>query len=96
MERRRFQRLPAEAEVVVRAQEGPRRATGRNISGNGILFSSPTRFEEGKVLDIEVITATHRAFTRVFRPLLARVRVVRVRGDQAPFEVAAEFLSVER
>lgn len=98
VERREFKRLPAEVQVNIRGvdQGELKQGTGKNISGGGILLSSETRFETGQVLDLEIITATHRAFTRVFKPMLARVRVVRVEGENPPFDVAAEFLEVER
>jgi hypothetical protein len=98
VERREFKRLPAEVQVNIRSveEEGLRQGTGKNISGGGILLSSDNRFETGQVLDIEVITPTHRAFTRVFKPMLARVRVVRVEGQKPPFDIAAEFLEVDR
>ena len=83
VEKREFKRLPAEVQV-------------NNISGGGILLSSNTRYQTGQVLDVEIITATHRAFTRAFKPMLARVRVVRVEGEEPPFDIAAEFLEVER
>lgn len=98
VERREFKRLPARVQVNIRSvdQGDQKQGTGKNISGNGILLSSDTRFETGQVLDLEIITATHQAFTRVFKPMMARVRVVRVEGDDPPFDIAAEFLEVER
>jgi hypothetical protein len=98
VERREFKRLPAEVQVNIRGvdQGNLKQGTGKNISGGGILLSSDTRFEAGQVLDLEIITATHRAFTRAFKPMMARVRVVRVEGEDPPFDVAAEFLEVER
>lgn len=95
MERREFRRLPAEAEVrVLTAQKS--RARGKNLSGNGILFESETYFEPGQILDIEVLTATHREFSRVFPPLSARVRVVRASGSKPPFEIAATFIEIRK
>jgi hypothetical protein len=98
VERREFKRLPAEVQVNIRSVEkgGLQQGTGKNISGGGILLASETRFETGQVLDIEVITPAHRAFTRVFKPMLARVRVVRVEGQDPPFDIAAEFIEVDR
>jgi hypothetical protein len=98
MERRAFRRLPAEAEVTIQVApaRGSSRAAGKNISGNGILFEAQVRYEPGQTLDIEVLTPTHRAFTHVFRPLRARVRVVRATGERAPYRIAAVFLKVER
>jgi len=100
VERREYGRLPAEAQVTIRSvPEGAhpdKHGTGKNISGGGILLSSAEKFKPGTVLDIEVITPTHQSFTNVFKPLQARVRVVRVDGDDPPFDVAAEFIKVER
>jgi len=98
VERREFKRLPAEVQIDIRSVDRGelKQGTGKNISGGGILLSSNTRYETGQVLDVEVITATHRAFTRVFKPMLARVRVVRVEGQDPPFDIAAEFIEVER
>jgi hypothetical protein len=98
VERREFKRLPAEVQVNIRSVDRGdlKQGTGKNISGGGILLSSNTRYETGQVLDVEIITATHRAFTRVFKPMQARIRVVRVEGQEPPFDIAAEFLEVER
>jgi hypothetical protein len=98
VERREFKRLPAEVQINIRSVDRGelKQSTGKNISGGGILLSANTRYETGQLLDIEVITATHRTFTRIFRPMLARVRVVRVEGQNPPFDIAAEFLEVER
>jgi hypothetical protein len=94
MERRNFKRLPAEAEVTVRPISGGtvRQAVSKNISGGGILFTSQLRYEPGQILEIEVETTTHRTFTHVFQPLKARVQVVRISGEKAPFEIAAQFV----
>ena len=98
VERREFKRLPAEVQVNIKTvdQGESKQGTGKNISGGGILLSSDTRFEAGQVLDLEIITATHRAFSRVFKPMLARVRVLRIEGEDPPFDIAAEFIEVER
>lgn len=98
VERREFKRLPAEVQINIRSVDKGelKQGTGKNISGGGILLSSNTRYNTGQVLDVEIITATHRTFSRAFKPMLARVRVVRVEGQDPPFEIAAEFLEVER
>ena len=98
VERREFKRLPAEVQINIRTVDRGelRQGSGKNISGGGILLSSNTRYETGQVLDVEIITATHRAFSRAFKPMLARVRVVRVEGQDPPFDIAAEFLEVEK
>lgn len=99
MERREFKRLPAETEVRIRPVPAGERqvhtASGKNISGGGILLSSDRMFEEGTLLDIEVLTTTHRSFTRAFRPLRARVRVLRAEGEAPPYDLAAVFVEVE-
>ena len=97
-ERRAFKRLPADTEVIIRPVKGVSPGIGRskNLSGGGILLSAERYYEPGTVLEIEVLTKTHRRFARQFPPLCARVRVVRVEGDQPPFDIAAEFIDVDR
>lgn len=98
VERRIFRRLPAETVVNIRRVPAgeQKTGTGKNISGGGILLSVDEHFEPGTLLDIEVLTRTHQKFSRAFKPMTARVRVVRVEGDQPPYDVAAEFIEVER
>ncbi|HUU01757.1 MAG TPA: PilZ domain-containing protein [Myxococcota bacterium] len=98
VERRDFKRLPAECEINIRQVPAgsQKRGAGKNISGGGVLLSASERFEPDELLDIEVLTRTHRKFSRVFRPMTARVRVVRVDGNEPPYDVAAEFVEVER
>ncbi|MBW1810231.1 MAG: PilZ domain-containing protein [Deltaproteobacteria bacterium] len=98
VERRDFKRLPAETEINIRQvdKEGMKIGTGKDISGGGIMIESPHQFEPGTLLDIEVFTRTHKSFQRVFKPLSARVRVVRVEGDNPPYSIAAEFVEVEQ
>ena len=96
MEKRGFQRLPAEAEVVIRdAPAGVRcNCQSKNISGSGILLSCPTNYEPGTLLEIEVLTTTHKTFSHAFPPLRALVRVVRIEGTQAPYDLAAAFVEI--
>jgi hypothetical protein len=96
-ERREFTRVPAETHVNIHSvPEGEQQeGTGKNIGGGGILFSSQSRYEPGTLLDIEVLTAAHQAFAHVFEPLRARIRVVRVEKDAAPYDIAAEFVQME-
>ena len=98
VERRDFKRLPAETEINIRQvdKEGLKIGSGKDISGGGIMLESQHSFEPGTLLDIEVFTRTHKSFQRVFKPLAARVRVVRVDGDKPPYSIAAEFVEVER
>ncbi|MBN2498362.1 MAG: PilZ domain-containing protein [Deltaproteobacteria bacterium] len=94
-ERRSFKRLPAEAEVRILPVDPDAKDQARslNLSGGGILIESERPYEPGAVLDIEVIGPVHRSFSRVFPPLKARLRVLRVSGD-GPYELAGEFLEV--
>ena len=68
--------------------------TIKNISGSGILFSSETNIEPGTLLSIEVTTPTQRQFSHAFEPLRATVRVMRVTGNEPPYDVAAEFIQL--
>lgn len=97
-ERRAFKRLPADTEVIIRPLTGSARDTARskNLSGGGILLSSDRAYQPGTLLEVEVLTKTHRRFARQFAPLTAKVRVVRVEGKAPPYDVAAEFVDVER
>jgi len=98
VERREFIRIQADAEVKIRpvAEGELRRGQGMNISGGGILLTSSARFEPGTILDLEVITPTHRMFSHVFKPLQARCRVIRVDGEKPPYTIAAEFLQPDQ
>jgi hypothetical protein len=96
VERRRFKRLPAGAEVTIRPvrTRRPGRAQSKNLSGGGILFSSDEPPLLGAVLDIVVEPGDHPGFAGSFEPLRARIRVVRVKGKEPPYEVAGEFIQV--
>lgn len=96
-ERRKFRRIPAEFEVNFQAVKGaaPPPARTRDISDGGILLSAPERIPEGTVLEVELRTEAHSMFPSVFKPMKARVRVVRVSGDEPPFEIGAEFVESE-
>jgi len=96
-ERRRFERIPSSAEISIRQVSAGeiRRGRGRNISGSGILFTSRTWLEEGALLRIEVRPPAARDPATGVEPMRAVVRVVRVEGTQAPYEVAAEFISLD-
>ncbi len=98
VEKRDFKRLPAETEINIRQvdKEGLKIGTAKDISGGGIMLESQHPFEPGTLLDIEVFTRTHKSFQRVFKPLSARVKVVRVEGDKPPYSIAADFVEVER
>ncbi len=94
MERRDYQRLPAETEVEIKPvdAENGEQAASRDLSGGGILLITQTPFPIGSLLDIEVRSTVHQNFAHVFPPLRARIRVVRSKGTQAPYEIAAEFV----
>jgi hypothetical protein len=99
-ERRKFRRIPAEFEVNFKAVKGtegaaPPPARTRDISDGGILLSAPERIPEGTVLEVELRTQAHSMFPSVFKPMKARVRVVRVKGEEPPFEIGAEFVEGE-
>ncbi len=98
VERRDFKRLPANTEVNIREVPtgGMRQGSGKNISGGGILLTASHRFEPGTELDIEVSTRTHQRFNRIFQPLCARVKVIRVEGDAPPYDIAAEFIEIQK
>lgn len=95
-EKRNFIRIPNNDEVRIRPLDNDELAQGevKNISGSGILISSPVYFEPGKILDIEVYTPTHKDLEKIFDPLRARIRVIRILGDKAPYEIAGEFVSL--
>jgi len=95
-ERRKFRRIPADFQVNFKAIEAAHPpARTRDISDGGILLSSPERLEMGTVLEVELRTEAHTMFPSAFKPMTARVRVVRVEGDQPPFEIGAEFVKEE-
>ena len=96
-ERRKFRRIPADFEVNFKTVEGaaPPPARTRDISDGGILLSAPERIPEGTVLEVELRTEAHSMFPSVFKPMKARVRVVRVKGEEPPFEIGAEFVEGE-
>jgi hypothetical protein len=97
VERRALLRVPINAEVIFRKiPEGDdRRGYVKNISGSGILFTSDHMFEPGTLLALEVATSGPRLKTGNKEPLKATVRVVRVTGDEAPFDLAAEFVQLD-
>lgn len=95
IERRKFIRIPLDAEVLLRFGDDTAavRGTVRNISGTGILISAEDCFDPDAVLNIEVV---HRenAPSGNNKPLTAEIRIIRCDGEQAPFDLAAEFLSL--
>jgi hypothetical protein len=96
-ERREFTRLPVDTEVKVRSvsKETSNQGKSKNIGGGGILISLDSRYEAGTVLDIEVLTGVHKSFVHAFKPLRARIRVVRVDGSKPPYDIAGEFMEIE-
>jgi hypothetical protein len=97
IERRALLRVPINAEVIFRKIPGgeDKRGYVKNISGSGILFSSDNIFEPGTLLSLEVATSGPRLSSGNKDPLKATVRVVRVKGSEPPFELAAEFVQLD-
>jgi hypothetical protein len=96
-ERRALLRIPINAEVIFRQVPDGKEARGyvKNISGSGILFTSEHIFEPGTLLTLEVATPGPRTNAANKDPLRATVRVVRVTGDESPFDLAAEFVQLD-
>lgn len=96
-ERRALLRIPINAEVCFRKLPDGEEKRGyvRNISGSGIAFSSENIFEPGTLLSLEVKTPRSRHSEGNPDPLRATVRVVRVTGEESPFELAAEFVQLD-
>jgi len=96
-ERREFTRLPVDTEVKVHSvsKENPNQGKSKNIGGGGILISLDTAYEPGTILDIEVFTGVHKSFVHVFKPLRARIRVLRTDGSKPPYDIAGEFVTIE-
>jgi hypothetical protein len=96
-ERREFLRVPVNAEVRFRRLPDGEEQRGyvRNISGSGILFSSGNAVEPGTLLSLKVDAPPAPNGTGNPEPLRATVRVVRVTGDEFPFEIAAEFVQLD-
>ena len=97
VERRALLRIPINAEVIFRKiPEGEeKRGFVKNISGSGILFTSENIFEPGTLLSLEVATSGPRLKDGNKDPLKATVRVVRVTGDESPYDLAAEFVQLD-
>jgi len=96
-ERRALLRIPINAKVRFRRLPDGEEKHGyvRNISGSGIAFSSENLFEPGTLLSLEVETPRSRHSAGNPDPLRATVRVVRVAGEESPFELAAEFVQLD-
>jgi c-di-GMP-binding flagellar brake protein YcgR len=96
-ERREFLRVPVNAEVRFRKLPDGEEKRGfvRNISGSGIAFSSENIFEPGTLLSLEVVTPRPKLADGNPEPLRATVRVVRVTGNESPFDLAAEFVQLD-
>jgi len=96
-ERRALLRIPVNAQVRFRKLPDGEEKRGyvKNISGSGIAFSSEKFFEPGTLLSLEVATPGPGHSKGNPDPLRATVRVVRVAGDESPFELAAEFVQLD-
>lgn len=87
-DRRVFARLAIDCTVVYKEpnKETVAYGTGKNLSGNGILFETAQPLTVGEELEIDVIPTLEQ-----FKPLNAIAQVVRVDASktQSPFLVAA-------
>ncbi len=74
-ERRNFARLAIDCTVVFKEPKTntPAYGSGKNLSGNGILFESSERVKVGDELEIDVVPTLEQ-----FKPLNALAQVVRV------------------
>lgn len=87
-ERRDFYRMVIDCEVTVMLSDGTcGKGKVRNLSSNGIAFSSDLELEEGQFVDLRVQMMDERA-----QPLSANGEVIRAFRDdkdaEMPFEVA--------
>ena len=69
----------------------PCRGKVKNISGSGILIEAPARFEPHTLLQIEIAAAESDPNQK---PVIARIRVLRIDGEKPPYNLAAEFLKL--
>lgn len=74
-DRRAFARLPIDCTVAFKLSGKDKLAygSGKNLSGNGILFESPEPVDIGAELEIDVVPTLEQ-----FKPLNATAQVVRV------------------
>ena len=95
-ERREFLSVPLNAEVRFHSLPDGEENRGfvRNFSGSGILFSSDNIFEPGTLLSLEVAAPDPKHDVGEPEPLRATVRLVRVIGSEAPYDLAAEFVQL--
>ena len=87
-DRRAFARLPIDCTVVFKTtnKKAVTYGSGKNLSGNGILFESPEPVAIGSELEIDVVPTLEQ-----FKPLNATAQVVRVEpvSQESSYLVAA-------
>ena len=87
-ERRAFARLAIDCTVVFKEPQNHTASygSGKNLSGNGILFETNDTISVGTHIEIDVVPTLEQ-----FKPLNAMAEVVRVDSDNqhAPYLVAA-------
>jgi len=108
-ERRLFRRIPLEAEVAFQELSFGKeaqtiQATYKDVSGGGLLISSPLQCPLGTLLKIEIRVpgssknqniTIEKSSQLVQRPLAAIGQVVRIEAiDSGGFELGVKFLNV--
>lgn len=90
-ERRAFVRLPIDCTVVIKktGKDTVSYGSGKNLSGNGILFETAETISPGSKLEIDVVPTLEK-----FKPLNATAHVVRVMpSDKEPNYLVAASLT---
>jgi len=107
-ERRQFQRIPMGAtvgfqEITFTKEADPGQCAYRDVSGGGLLLSSPREIPLGTLLKLELRVPGWGKHQNHFgpvqdldqRPLVAVGQVVRVEAlEDGPFELGIKFLNV--
>ena len=92
-ERRAFARLPIDCTVVIKktGKDTVSYGSGKNLSGNGILFETTEAVSPGSKLEIDVVPTLEQ-----FKPLNATAHVVRVEptDKEANYLVAASLTHI--
>ena len=94
-DQRTISRVPLDAEVTLHDDATEVVAHGKvtNITMEGILVATDTRFEVDQELQLRVLAEADRE-TGTGGPLLARLRILRVSEEGPPYEVAGQFLEI--
>jgi len=94
-ERRIHPRILLDATVRVWSDAAPKPVMGRvqNISGGGILITTPTRYPAKSVLHVEVMSDVDRE-AGLIKTLAAKVRVVRVFEVEDGYQLAVRFFEM--